>query len=73
MATTIKPSKIKPMGTNEQVFDNKYYQWSSNHARRKQRLCNKQSTRIVRRVYKLNLHSMIESEYGNLLEPYYDN
>jgi hypothetical protein len=41
---------MKAMGTDEQVFDNKYYDWTGNQARRSQRLRNKKSKKTIRRL-----------------------
>lgn len=41
---------MKPMGTQEQIFDNYYYLWTGNKARKSQRKRTKNSKRSVRRV-----------------------
>lgn len=51
---------MKPMGTDEQVFENKYYDWSGNKARRSQRQENIKAKRAIRRNSKQEIQKQIK-------------
>lgn len=51
---------MKPMGTDDQVFEYRYYKWSGNRARRKMRREVKKAKRIVRRAGKQKLRRQNE-------------
>ncbi len=43
------------MSTKEQSDDVRYYDWTGNKARKKQRLCNKKAKRTIRRKARLEI------------------